>query len=219
MIPPPLQASKWLSIQALVSEDEMESLLTGLGEFSIMMTSPSDSPEIGHDEFLAGYRRYCQTIRNGDLPEPSAFRALFSTFWTKDETAYVKVPVSGKLLCRAVKPVVQLQYHLMGYSKEEKKFRPMVMGKGSIPWGIQFSYPTLFQDQKAQKVLKVGDDFPNTALFQEFRRWIRKETIPTPFLVEGKQINIPMRIGNQARNWINHHPQLCEYALKVQEAS
>lgn len=219
MIPPPLQASKWLSIQALLSGDEMESLISSLGEFTVLMTTPSERPEVKHHDFLDGYHRYCRTIKNGEVPNPSDFRTLFSTFWTADEEAYVKVPVGDQFLCRAVQPVIQLQYHLMGYSKIEKKFRPMVMGKGSIPWGIQFSYPTLFQDQKTQQVLKVGQNFSNTALFQAFRRWIRNETVPTPFVVDGDQVNIPIRIGNQAREWVNHHPQLIELGLKVQEAS
>lgn len=219
MIPPPLQASKWLSIQVLLSEEEMTSLFSALGEFSILLTIPSESPEVEHLNFLNSYHRYCQTIRNGELPNPSDFRSLFSTFWTTDQKAFVKVPVGAQFLCRAVQPVIQLQYHLMGYSKIEKKFRPMVMGKGSIPWGIQFSYPTLFQDQKTQQVLKVGQSFPNTSLFQEFRHWIRKETVPTPFIIDEEQVNIPIRIGSRVREWINHHPQLHELGLKVQERS
>ncbi|ADI39089.1 putative uncharacterized protein [Waddlia chondrophila 2032/99] len=217
-IPPPLQASKWISVQVMVSPSEMRSLLEELGEFTILMTTPAKSPEVSKERFLEIYENYCTQLQKKELPDPAEYRACFSTFWTRSCDAYVQVPVGEMTLCRAVKPVVQLQYHLLGFSPFDKKFRPMVLGKGSMPWGIQFSYPTLFQDRETQQVLKVGTEFPNTFLFQAFRKWVRRYTVPTPFVVDGETINAPVRIGREARQWINVHPQFCEYSIAVREA-
>lgn len=213
-----MQASKWISVQLLASSDEMRSLLNELGDFSIVMTAPSNNPDVSKEQFLETYRTYCEELRKGEMPDPADYRGYFSTFWTVNQDEYVRVPVGDSFLCRPVRPVVQLQYHLLGYSPIDHKFRPMVLGKGSMPWGIQFSYPTLFQDKDSQQVVKVGEDFSNTALFQAFRKWVRSNTVPTPFMIGEKVVNAPMRIGNQARGWINSHPHFREYSLRVKEA-
>jgi len=217
-VPPPLQASKWISLQVMISSDEMQSLLQDLGNFSIVMTTPSSVPEVSKEQFLDTYGKYCADLKSGTVPDPAEYRSCFSTFWTMDADAYVRVQVGEGFLCRAVKPVVQLQYHLLGFSPADKKFRPMVLGKGSLPWGIQFSYPTLFQERNSHQVVKVDQEFPNTLLFQKLRKWVRRHTVPTPFIVDEEMINAPMRIGQEARGWINCHPQLQNFSLRVKEA-
>lgn len=219
MIPPPLQASKWISIQALMSSEEMKSFMDVLGEFSIYLTHPASEPLVSHEQFVKTYEHYVADLQSNTVPENPDYRSFFSSFWSLSEDAVMQVPVGKKLLCRAVQPVVQLQYHVMGYSPMEGKFRPMVMGKDSIHWGIQFSYPQLFQDQKTQNILKVDQAFANTTLFQLLRRWMRNQTVPTPFIADGKKTNAPIRIGRQVLPWINSHPQLAPQGIQVQEES
>jgi hypothetical protein len=92
----------------------------------------------------------------------------------------------------------------------------MVFGINSISWGIQFSYPQLYQDENCQiQVVKPGPEFPNTVLFQKMQRWIRQHTIPTPFLTPYQRINAPIRMGRQVLNWINNHPQLKAKNLSI----
>jgi hypothetical protein len=219
MIPPPMQASKWLSIQALLSPDEMGRLIEELGEFQIYPTTPEPQPCIQKKRFLQFYTAYCLDLQNGQLPDASHYRSLFSTFWSADEEAVVKIPVGENTLCRAVHPVIQLQYHVMGYSPMDKKFRPMVMGQDSMAWGIQFSFPQLFQDPATKKIHKVDQTFANTSLFQTLRRWMRENTVPTPFIVDGNAVNVPIRIGRDARLWVNQHPQLKRLSIRVREES
>ena len=130
------------------------------------------------------------------------------------------VPVDGdRQIIKVKKPVIQMQAHRIGYSSLDGKFRPMVMGKESISWGIQFSYPQIYED--SGKVVKVNesDQFPNTARFKKMQRWMRRHTIPTPFLADGKRVNVPMRLGKQCLPWINTHPQLVEKNIGVSTAS
>ncbi len=219
MIPPPLQASKWISIQVLLNREEMDDLVDTLGSFSIYLTQPNFHPLVRHDQFLETYGRYLADLQSETIPESSEYRAIFSTFWSQSEEAVVQVPVRDKLLCRAVQPVIQLQYHVMGYSPFDGKFRPMVMGKDSIHWGVQFSYPQLFQDPTTQSIRKVDQSFENTALFQSLRRWIRNQTVPTPFIVNNIKTNAPIRIGKKNLGWISAHPQLVAQGIQVQEGS
>lgn len=219
MIPPPLQASKWISIQVLLNREEMDNLVDTLGSFAIYLTQPNSHPLVQHDQFMEAYGRYVTDLQSKVIPESPEYRALFSTFWSLSDEAVVQVPVGDKLLCRAVQPVIQLQYHVMGYSPFDGKFRPMVMGKDSIHWGVQFSYPQLFQDPKTQSIRKVDQSFANTALFQSLRRWVRNRTIPTPFVTNDEKTNAPIRIGKKSLGWINTHPQLAAQGIQVEEGS
>ena len=91
----------------------------------------------------------------------------------------------------------------------------MVMSPGSIHWGIQFSYPQIFQ--RGNVFTKVSDpqQFPNTSLFTKLVQWLRTHTVPTTFIWEGKKIATPFRLGKQCFSWINAHPQLKEHGIFV----
>ena len=105
----------------------------------------------------------------------------------------------------------------MDYSEHDGKFRPMVFGLDSVTWGLQFSYPQLFMDGRTKEAFAVveSEEFPNTALFHQLQRWMRQNTLPTPFLVDGKRVNSPIRLGKACLPWINRHPQLAPKHLQV----
>jgi hypothetical protein len=68
--------------------------------------------------------------------------------------------------------------------------------------------------KNVEKVL--GDSrFPNNQLYNSIRQWMRDHTVPTPFVVEGQRINVPMRIGCKCFPWINAHPQLMALGIQV----
>jgi hypothetical protein len=46
------------------------------------------------------------------------------------------------------------------------------------------------------------------ALFRKIQLWSREATRATPFVLEGKRINVPIRIGKNCLSWIGNHPQL-----------
>lgn len=216
-----MQASKWLTCPALLDGDEMQDLFNALGPFQIFMTSCVTKREEGrlsHDEFLASYRSYIAILQKGELPDDISFRHIFSSVFTVTPDALYAVLVEeNDQLIRVAQPVVQLQPHRMGYSTADGKFRSKTFGSDTITWGIQFSYPQLYKDNETQEILEVGIDqhFPNTQLFRDVQRWVRYNTIPTPFQIDDKRINIPMRIGKQCLGWINRHPQLIKQGMQV----
>jgi hypothetical protein len=93
----------------------------------------------------------------------------------------------------------------------------MVLSTESVTWGVQFSYPQLYQDPKSHRIAKVADsiDFPNTSLFARMLKWLRHNTLPTPFFVHGQRVNAPIRIGRACLKWIDQHPQLKEKEIRV----
>ncbi|MGA8164544.1 MAG: hypothetical protein WB791_05895 [Waddliaceae bacterium] len=220
-----MQVSKWLRIQVLLNEEEMESLFSALGNFGIYLTGTITKTSAGsleRQEFVDAYRRYVHTLKEGNLPDDSHYRTPFSSALSTATDHFFVIPVNEEeQLLRVCKPVVQLQLHRMGYSLYDGKFRPMIFGRECIDWGLQFSYPQLYRDPDTHQVEKVeaGDKFPNTELFHTFRRWCRQHSVPTPFVVNGERVNTPMRLGKQCFSWINRHPKLAERGISVRAAN
>ena len=221
--PVAMQATKWLKVQLLADATEMEGLFTALGDFSICISGavvPKGGGEIPQKAFLKVCEKYIETLKAGQVPLESLYRQMFSTVFNKDPNALFTVQVGAdRQLLRVAKPVIQLQPHSMDYSPYDGKFRTMVYGMDSILWGIQFSYPQLFQDPETKEPENVDESerFPNTTLFKGLQRWIRNQTVPTPFIVQGKKINVPMRLGKKCLSWINRHPQLAAKHIQVAE--
>jgi hypothetical protein len=168
--------------------------------------------------FLEGYAQYIAALKEGLLPDEQPLRRLFSSVLTLSPDVLYAIPLEGgRQILRVARPAVQMQFHCLGYSLADHKFRPLAFGSQSIYWGLQFSYPQLYQDLKIHEVFTVTDspDFPNTALFRHLQKWMRQHTIPTPFLVDGRKINVPMRLGKHCLPWINKHPQFPKFNVSV----
>lgn len=217
---PPLQASKWLQLQLLIDEVEMSGLLDALGDFRIFMAGVvcADSEgELSKDAFLQLYESYASALKAGQLPDETRYRAAFSSVFTVDSNDLFQLKVTGnRRIIRVIRPVLQLQMNKMAYSALDGKFRPMVLGKDSIFWGIQFSYPQLYQN-KRNEVFKTLDAalFPNSELYRRLQAWVRRATVPTPFQTGEITVNSPMRIGKNCLPWINQHPQLIQQNIQV----
>lgn len=217
----PLQASKWLKIPALLDDQEMSDLLDELFLFYILVVSEKVKREaffIKKEQFLAHYREYVGELKQGIIPQENKYRALFSSIFTLSLDTVLGFEVNQEeILIRPISPVVQLQGHRIHYSLVDKKFYSMTYSPNSISWGIQFSYPQLFLDPVTSQVKELNKtlEYENSAFFQKIQKWVRKHTIPTPFFVEDKQVNVPFRIGKRCLEWINEHPQLKSQNIKV----
>lgn len=215
-----LQASKWQKLPILIDVSEMRSLLNTMGQFWMVQTSgliDLENEIISEKAFLEVYEHYIFCLKHGEEIRDPRIRPYFSSIWTTFLDAVYAVKVNEKqCLVKVQRPIIQLQAHRFDYTTADGSFRSMVMGQNSISWGIQFSYPHLYQDENLQ-VLTVREnlEFPNTALFKKMQQWVRSHTIATPFEVEGKRINVPIRLGKECLQWINSHPQLQAKNLRV----
>ncbi len=192
-----------------------------LGEVSIFQTSGicKDGEErIAVQKFLEVYREYVKCLKAGILPEENVYQLYFSGVVTVTEEAVFSIPVApGQSVVRVRHPVIQMRNHRFDYSEVDHQYRSMVFGQESVLWGIQFSYPQIFQDQVTKDVRQVGDtaEFPNTKLFRTLQKWVRDNTVATPLVAHGIRTNVPIRLGKACFSWINIHPQLMKKELKV----
>lgn len=218
---PTLQASKWLQHQLLIDIEEMENLFEEMGEFTIVKVGAIvtlQNAVVSKEEFLSLYRKYVEILQSGNLPDITAFRRVFSVAITSSPDALFACRVGpDQYVIKVAKPIIQVQAHAMHYSVHDNKFRPMVFGPDCITWGLQFAYPQIYQDPQTMKIEKVTDEdsCPNTLLFRTIQKWQRRSTVPTPFYVEGKKVNVPMRLGHRCIPWINRHPQLIHQGVEV----
>jgi hypothetical protein len=220
VVGPSLQASKWQKCPVLLDVNEMGELFKALGSFWIIQISgliPTGQEIIGQEAFLEVYSHYIDSLKRGENTTDSRLRPYFSSVLTTNlESLYTVTINETHGLVKVHQPVIQLQGHRFDYSFADGKFRSMVLGYDSILWGLQFSYPHLYQnDQLEVFTVREGAQFPNTALFKQLQKWMRMHTIATPIEVEGKRVNVPIRLGKQCLSWINSHPQLKAKGLHI----
>ncbi len=206
-----MQVSKSRKLPVLIDLKEMEELFAALGNFEIFDVSrkvSEDLAQISKSDFLKTYGAYVEGIKTGKPIDEAPLRPYFSAIFTVTPHVLYAFPVGdGKYLIKAKRPVVQLQRHHFIYTDS---FHSGVIGSESITWGIQFSYPQLFLYSKTNAIGKVekNESFPNTELFQSLAKWVRNHTSATPFVIDGKISNQPIRLGKRCFEWINNHPAL-----------
>lgn len=215
------RASKWLSTHVLLDVSEIKDLLQ-LFQPVIVETAGLLSIEKGmipHEEFLEVYQGYQNFIQGKKEFDEEKVRMTCSSAWTLHSKDFYSLPLGeGKHLIRPRRPVIQLQLHSWAFSEESGQIRPMIQGKNSIHWGVQFSYPQIFQNPQTQEIHETFKEerFLNTPFFRQLQKWLRKHSIPTTFLIHQKVIRTPLRLGKKCFDWIHQHQQLRQREWKVQ---
>lgn len=217
---PPLRVSRWLSLQVLLDADELEGLLTALDNPHMVCVGgvvPRGAAVWSREQFLEDYENYIEHLKLGQQELAPKLRMMMSSAWSREIDAFYSLPCpEGRELVKARLPVVQLQPHRLAYSKLEGKFRAMVQGEDSLSWGLQFSYPQLYQETETGEV-KEANALSGGKLYRELHRYLRKVSVPTPFLVGGVTHNVPMRLGKNCFAWVNELPQLARHGITVKE--
>jgi lipoprotein signal peptidase len=207
------KAAKWLKFQVLCDATELKKLidrLPGLTAFPLGVFC--DGQAIAWDTWLAEQQRAIDALKGGQVPEDKGGAVC----WTQDRAALWLHKIDNKgFLVKIRTPVVQVQPHSLTYSPVDGVFRPMSFGPESIVWGLQFSYPQLYQDPVTNEVIAA----PKSAVFEEIRKWVRETTRATPFQVGEKRINVPIRVGKRVLPWIARHPQLVRQQITIWESA
>lgn len=215
------EMSKWLEVQVLLDCEEMRALLEvleGAAFFSTNRLVRKSEGLISPEEFMLAYSYYITSLKEGRIPDPAGYRVPFFASVTRDIDAVYSMEIAQEThIVKIARPVIQMQSHTFNFDAEQKKVRPMVMGPDNVHWGIQFSYPQLFHNPETHSVEATKEEelFPNTALFKSLQRWVRHNTRATPLLWQGRQVNVPIRLGKRCFSWIQHHPGLNAKNLSV----
>ena len=144
------QGSKYLKCQVLCDKDELESLFSELQPCSLFLLSGlTDGNPIKISNFIQEYGSWIEGLKSGVAPVDSQLRTILAAGLTLDTDALWKQEVPGnRFLVKIANPVIQIQAHFFTYSPIDGVFRPNSMGQNSIFWGLQFSFPQIYQDPK-----------------------------------------------------------------------
>ena len=216
-----MSMAQWTPLRALLDIDEMHALCTQLPLFSLYQAGnvlPIGKGIIPLQHFLSAYAEYISALRQGKPPPYKQLRHALCAFWSaeKDSIAVHAVSTDQQVLSPAL-PLIQLQPHAFCYSPFDQSFRSMVFGPTSMPWGLQWSHPQVYQHPTTQAIYKVAAEpkKPNTLLFRTLQRWMRHHTQPLQVSVEGKRTCLPIRIGPNCLKWIHHYPQLNAWNIQI----
>lgn len=216
-----MQASKWLSHRALLDVREMEALMSVLPPFDIYNVSKLvdlDEAVISKEDFLAKYIDYVTSLKAGLHPDEKELKPYFSSCFSATEDALYAIEAKGgQYIIKPKEPVVQLSLHHFTFSPEHNAFQSMIHSKASVSWGIQFSYPQIYSNSLTHDVVEVykESDNPNTLLFKTLARWMRSNTVPTPFRVGVTPIYATFRVGKRSLSWIDRHVQIETVGLSI----
>ncbi len=214
-------ASKWIEFSVLASVEELAGLFSHLEKASIFLLGAplaKEKVEISTDYFLEVYGQILEDLKRGELKKETCRKILPVVLTLSSDAVYLQALPGDKYLLKLTAPVIQMQAHFFRYSPVDGSLRSMVMGEDCLFWGIQFSYPQMFQDPKTEEIRK-SSGYPNEKLFLTLRKWVRDATLATPFLLpDGKKVNSPIRLGKGCFSWISQHPELARQGLKVVHA-
>lgn len=215
------QASKWLDVRVLLETEELRQFLTSLGStalFRLGCLLEQGKEWVPPEAFIGEYDSYLQALKgHASLETLQAYRPKFTLALTADCDALYALPVrDNHLMVKIAQPVVQIQLHLMHFSTFDGEFRSMVNAPDAISWGLQFSYPQFVQDPHTKNISRADSAaFPNGKLFKTIQQLMREISSPTPFLIDGKRVAIPMRLGKKCFNWISEYSLLNKLNLTV----
>ncbi len=222
---PTYLASKWFHFDLLVEVEELESLFASFGDFYMFSTLGVAAPGahlLEKKAFLEAYGRYLDELKQGKVVVDGDYRFFFTACLTKTLNAIRAIDIgNNKEIITPYEPVLQMQMHRFSFSYSEMKFHSMAFGDKCISWGLRLSYPQLYQYPETRKVEDALDEerFVNAKLYSSIRPWLRAHTIPTPFVIDGKRVNDPMRLGKKCLPWIQHHAEMQIRGLNIYGAA
>jgi hypothetical protein len=205
--------SMWLSYSFFLSYDEMRDFIDYLSPFYIIRTDivldEKDDGIVNSKEFLEVYKNYISDLSLHQGIDEKRVRKYFHAIWTVSlDIAYNIKLKCGRHILKIFRPALVLQHHKMSYNKESQKFFSMVFGKDLLSFGLNLSYPQLYQDPKDKTLHKVmlEDKFENTLLFNKAKEWIKKHTRPLTVVIDKKKCVQTIRIGKKSLEVLKNHP-------------
>ncbi|MBX9924346.1 MAG: hypothetical protein K2Y01_09570 [Rhabdochlamydiaceae bacterium] len=207
------RASKWLKHAVLLSVDELRSLLSVLSSFVLIPASgllTEASWQVSEQEFLEKYASYLDWMKLHETLPPPSLRRFFSLMLSNSLDPFYAVAVPDeKIAIKASLPVIQIQLFHCFFSSFDHQIRSMVASPESFGWGIQISYPQIYEHPKTHQFAKVllEEGFPNSKPFKEMVFWLRKNTQPVALQEDGRAY-APFRIGKLSLNARETHKGL-----------
>jgi|GEM_PF-3442401 len=202
--PRQLEASKWLDFVFLASEKELGRLFEQLAPVTLYRSKglfKKGEAEIGVADFLKEYQKYLTALITGDEGynlDP------FYLYITQEPTAlFRKVLPDGREHAYTVLPTLIMQPGKIVYSPVDVSFRKSAFTEDPIRWGVKITFPQVYLDPQTRVLLRAdrSPPSPNAPMLKILRQWVRDETFPVAFEVDGKRQQTEFRLGNELKDF------------------
>lgn len=185
--------------------------------FLVVVSSVSEKNQyrIEKKEFMQGVESYIEALITKDQIDLTPYRKIFSVALSQSEEDFtLQVLQDTRVLVKQKQPMIQLRL-ASWIIDEQLQIKTKIIGKESIPWGVEIAYPQTFQDPDTKEIKNGLTDYPNGMLFKEIMRWIRKNTKPVQIIFESNEIQSNLRLGSNALQWIDHYKRLSNGHIKI----
>ncbi len=215
--------AKWISFELLLHPEEMKDLLesfSGTLAFSLRKTAPLAEQRISFSSLLQDYKKYVLYLMNGEIPPVEFLQNgnLYPVF-TEDPMTLSYYPYKESGNIKMQKPSMPAKPVCLHFSPRDLSVRPVARNPEDILWGLQFSFPYLYQDSQTKKIETFRpSSYPNHSLPKRMRSFIRERTVPTTFLYQSQKLTSSFRLGKKYLPYISKHPQLKRYSLSVHDS-
>ncbi len=204
----PLLASKYLKIAALLSLEEMEEVVSGGVFFADISSLIVGKARFDKAALLEKYAFYLSQLKVRDKVETLGCYAISDC-----AEAFYGIDVGkGRIKLCSHKPSIQVRS--FAFAVCEKQLISHAFGKKSVAFGVEFSFPRVYQDASGeiQDAVKV-ETYPNYPLARNMFRLLRALSLPVRF--EGYK-TAPFRLGKGYN--LREHKQLSMLPLTLSVA-
>ncbi len=179
-----LQASKWLEIPMLLTPDDFLKMLVFLeGTILSPLGNLVNENELCIDplELSKVYANVCQLAFENKLISRDLIKKLSLRIICKKENLIACELAQGRFIVHEQVPAIKMQALFLNYSKEENKIRSRVLGANQIFWGVELSFPQIYQDPLTFKMKDSWNITEESKLFKSLQKWAREHTKPSKF--------------------------------------
>lgn len=208
--------SRWASLEFLLDLSEIHELFQRLKPFHILSPYAGENQDPfcqTEQEFLSAYEQYLSALKGKEKIDLSLYRKMFTTFFSRNIEDIYRVPLaSGKEMLKIERPFIQIKPIVLNVSSIDQSIHVSALNPTGILWGLQASFPQLFQKPNSADIDKVNPkEDVNAELFKTLRGYIREKTKPVKFEVQDREIQTNFRVGEKCLEWIHQHSGLSKH--------
>ncbi len=188
-----MHVSKWQHFHLKLSLEGLSSLFDALSlhhAYLVGQLCTRDACIESLSRFTTTYAQFLQA----EEENKTAFRKALTVGLSQDPSVFSLKRLASGVIVTPHLPYIQVRLSTYTVS-DDCKVHPGTLGSNAAPWGLQFSYPLLFMNEKEGigKNVLTEEGFVNTPLYKKMQKWIREMTKPAKVLVDGSLVQTTLR--------------------------
>lgn len=215
------RVSKWMNFQLLLNESELLELFKEIEVQHLLCLSHVGIYEdlyLSKQNYLNLYAKYLELLQKDTILESREIIKKLNVAIAYDFQDFYKIPLpDDKILIKMKSPSIQIKPFHFVYNHELEKFLPNVCSSSTIYFGLEISFPQIFQDPKTFVIKHIFKDqkLKSAQQFKKIRSFVRDHTQPARFQIKDNVKVATFRIGKKCINFAKSCPALKKEGLLI----